>query len=59
MNGVSRVLSKHSFFQHVYSAISSSLKNLRAMSVSLITRATAIGVNTGATRGQDSYDYGR
>ena len=59
MNGVSRVLSEHSFFQHVFSKRSSSLNHLRAMSVSLIARATAIGVNTGATRGQDSYDYGR
>jgi len=59
MNGVSRVLSEHSFFQHVFSTRSSSLNHLRAMSVSLIARATAIGVNTGATRGQDSYDYGR
>ena len=59
MNGVSRVLSEHSFFQHVFSKRSSRLNHLRAMSVSLIARATAIGVNTGATRGQDSYDYGR
>ncbi len=59
MNGVSRVLSEPRFFLHVFSAISSSLKHLWAMSVSLIARATAIEVNTGATRGQDSYDYGR
>jgi hypothetical protein len=51
MNGVSRVHSEHSFFQHLFSTISSSLKHLWAMSVSLIVRATAIGVNTGATRG--------
>src|SRR5262249_14699131 len=43
MNGVSRVLSEHSVFQHVFSTISWSLKHLWAMSVSPIARATAIG----------------
>jgi len=54
MNGVSRVLLEHSFFQHVFSTICSSLKHLWAMSVSLIARATAIGPNTSATLGQHS-----
>jgi hypothetical protein len=61
MNGVSRVLSEHSFFQHVFSTIGFESEtpagNVRILS--LIARATAIWGNTGATRGQDSYDYGR
>ena len=61
MNGVSRVPSEHSFFQHVFSTIGFESEtpagNVRILS--LIARATAIWGNTGATRGQDSYDYGR
>jgi len=58
INGLSRLLSEHCVFQHVFSTISSSLKH-RLGNVRIPHRAChGNWGNTGATRDQDSYDYG-